>query len=302
MRSTKSWRMALHLTRLVKVSPLKRIQIRTPLIFFASIVLILFCVAGPAQETAQSEHDLMKDVVYNELQDRSKQSFWEYRVEKRVGSETLVEYQVETADGPVHVVLSNLGSPLTEEQRRQEQARQAALQRDPSLQARVKQKHDDDEQKLERLMKVMPDAFIFKYDGTDEGLTRLKFTPDPSYSPPTYEAKAIHGLGGTVWIDPRQKRLVHLRGTIVDRVDFGFGLLGHIEKGGTFELRRQQVTATHWKTSLLDLRISAKAILFKTISRDQREVRSDFKPVPLSTTMQQGIQLLAQQPISSPSR
>lgn len=265
-----------------------------------AVLAISFCAFpatyAPAQTPAQSAHDFMKDVVYNELQDRAKLSLWEYRVEKRLGQQTLLEYQVETVDGPVHRVLANLDAPLTEVQRKEEQARVAELERDPSLQARIKQQHDDDEQRLERLMKLMPNAFLFDYDGVDDGLMRLKFRPDPSYTPPTYESRVFHGLGGTVWVDSQRKRLVHLDGTIVERIDFGFGLLGHIEKGGTFELKRQAVDATHWKTSLVDLKISGRVIFFKTVDKNQREVRSDFKGVPVDTTMQQGNKLLSQLP------
>lgn len=244
----------------------------------------------------QSAHDLVKDVVWNELQDRGHATFWQYHVEKRVGERTVTEEQVETNDGPVFRVVANGGTPLNESERQQEEGRLQQLLRDPSRQARVKQQHEADEQRLERLMKLMPDAFLYDYDGMDGGLVRLKFRPDPAYKPPTYESRVFHGLAGTMWVSPDEKRLAHLSGTIVEEVDFGYGLLGKIEKGGTFELKRQQVSPTHWKTSLISLHMEGRLIFFKSVSKDQREVRSDFKPVPLETNLKEAMTLLEQAP------
>jgi hypothetical protein len=73
---------------------------------------------------------------------------------------------------------------------------------------------------------------------------------------------------------------VKLDAHIFAEVDFGFGLLGRIDKGGTFQIGREQVGRTRWKTVLVDVHISGRMVLFKTISKDQHVVRSDFRPVP----------------------
>jgi len=54
---------------------------------------LLLCAVSPlrAQGPAESAHDLVKDVVYNELQERLQVSLWQYRVEKRVVAQTMVE-------------------------------------------------------------------------------------------------------------------------------------------------------------------------------------------------------------------
>jgi hypothetical protein len=68
--------------------------------------------------------------------------------------------------------------------------------------------------------------------------------------------------------------------------------LGRVEKGGTFQIERKQVAANRWKTSVLDVHISGRVVLFKAISKDQREVRSDFRPVPSDLTVPGAITLL----------
>jgi hypothetical protein len=245
-----------------------------------------------AQIQVQSTHDLVKDVVYNELQDRQSEDFWAYRIQKRVGRQSVEEQQIETKFGPVYTVLMREGKPLSPAQQHEENSRLAELLRDPSKQARVKAEHDGDEQNLERLMKSMPDAFNFTYDGVEEGKLRLRFEPNPSFTPSTYVGRVYHALAGEVWIDPQHKRLVRLQGHIIDQVDFGFGLLGRVDKGGTFEIHRQQVSQEHWKTNLADVHISGRMVLFKSIAKDEHEVRSNFQPVSNDLNLKQAIDLL----------
>jgi hypothetical protein len=241
----------------------------------------------------QSARDLVKDVIYNELRDRQNDSLWQYHVQKRVGSSRFTAVQVETKDGPLSRILSRNGKPLTGDEKRIEDERLAKLVSNPSELARLKQTHDQDEQRLQRLMGLMNGAFLYEYDGKEGDLIRLKFKPDPAFTPPTYEARIFHALGGTIWVDPLQKRLARLQGVLLDRVDFGYGLLGHVEKGGTFELKRQQVNATHWKSSLIEVHIGGRVIFFKTISKDQTEIRSDFKAVPTEITVREASELLS---------
>jgi hypothetical protein len=95
-------------------------------------------------------------------------------------------------------------------------------------------------------------------------------------------------------VDVRRRRMIEMRGTMVQRVDFGYGILGHVEKGGTFAIHRRQVNATHWKTDLVDVHIQGKVLMLKTVSKDQREARSDFRPVPGGTTLAEARDMLDQ--------
>ena len=255
--------------------------------------LLLSCLSVTlAQTPAEPSHELIKDVVFNELRARKDEGFWEYRVEKRVGQQNTEEQQIDTQFGPVYRVRARDGKPLSPAQQREETARLKELLHDPGKQAKIKQEHEADEQRLERLMQFMPDAFQCAYDGVENGNLKLKFQPNPAYNPPTYEARIFHALAGEIWVNPTQKRLVRLNGHITGQVDFGFGLLGRIDKGGVFEVRREQVSETQWKTDLVYVNITGRLILFKTIAKDQREVRSDFKPVSPNLSLQNAIGML----------
>jgi hypothetical protein len=258
----------------------------------AGLLLLCATPALRAQSPTESAHDLVKDVVYNELQERRQVSLWQYRVDKRVVSQSLLEQEVETVSGPVYRVLARQGKPLDQAGQKKETERLNNLLRNPSEQARMKQDHAAEEQHVERLMAAMPDAFLYDYGGTAEGNIWLSFRPNPAYNPPTYEARVYHALAGKVWIQPQFKRLLKIDADIVSEIDFGFGLLGKIEKGGNFQIQREQVSPNRWKTSALDVHISGRIIFFKTISKEQHEVRSAFQPMPPNTSVQDAVTLL----------
>jgi hypothetical protein len=245
-----------------------------------------------AQNPAESPHDLVKDVVYNELQERRQISLWQYREEKRVASQTTTQQEVETRSGIVHRVLARQGQPLDLGAQKKETDRLNNLLRNSGEQARMKQEAQSEEQRLQRLMSAMPEAFLYTYDGMTEGNLRLKFQPNPAYNPQTYEARLYHALAGEIWIQPRVKRLVKIDAHILTEVDFGYGLLGRVEKGGSFQIVRQQVAENRWKTSVLDVHISGRIVLFKAISKDQRDVRTDFQPVSDDLTVPGAVALL----------
>src|ERR1700678_2773450 len=209
-----------------------------------------------AQSPAQSAHDLVKDVVYNELQERRQVSLWQYREEKRVGSQTTIQQEVETRSGMVYRVLARQGRPLDPAAQKRETERLNNLARNSAEQARMKGEAQAEEQRLQRLITAMPEAFSYTYDGMADGNLRLKFVPNPAYAPQTYEARVYHALAGEIWIQPQLKRLVKIDAHILTEIDFGYGLWGRIEKGGSFQIERAHVVPNRWKTTVLDVHIS----------------------------------------------
>ena len=102
-----------------------------------------------------------------------------------------------------------------------------------------------------------------------------------------------HGLAGTILIDSLQKRLAKLSGQLINRVDFGYGFLGHIDNGGTIEIGRVQVGPAQWKTTLINIQLSGRMVFFKTISKHEYEIRSDFRAVSADLSLLEASQLLA---------
>jgi hypothetical protein len=264
---------------------------------FPALAVFAFALAlQPAwsAEPVESPQQLIKDVVFNELNDHEHHSFFEYVDTKRTGQQTIVKAEVETKGGRVHRLLAENGKPLSPEEQEEESRRLVALIHDPSQQQKLLRDYRGDEDRIARIVGLMPNGFIYHYDGVEGDDIRLKYEPNPSFKPPTYEAKVFHGMAGTVWINAREKRLSRLTGWLVSNVDFGYGLLGRLDKGGTFNMERFEATPGNWKTRVLEVHITGYVILLKSISKDQMEVRSDFHQVSANLTLEQAESLLNQ--------
>lgn len=257
--------------------------------------LIGFAIAAQAQGPTpiQPVQQLVRDVVYNEMQDRGSDSFWEYRSVRVAGTQNLIREQVETSNGPIFRVLIDHGNPLTPAERGREEARIDDLVKRPGAMDNVEKSHLQDEARMRKIMEMLPDAFIYEYQGNSQGdIVKLAFRPNPAFTPEGYEARILHTLAGVLTVNQRQKRLIDMKGTGTERVEFGYGILGHVEKGGTFEIGREQVSETHWKTNLVEVHVEGKILLFKNVTHDQRESRSDFHAVPHDISLAAAKQLL----------
>lgn len=259
----------------------------------ALLTVVCATALGQNQTPPLPAADLVNQVVVNELAERAQQRRWMYLIDKREGPQTLTEAKVETKDGPLYRLLAIDGTPLDPERRHQDAARIDGLLHDPSQQLKLKEQDDADEQKLQELMRLMPEAFLYDYDGFVGDLVRVKFRPNSNYSSMTYEARVAHSLAGTVLIDLPQKRLAKLSGQLVSRVEFGYGILGHIDSGGTIEIGRIQVGPSLWKTALINIQLSGRLVFFKTISKQEYETRSHFQEVSGDLSLADATRLLA---------
>ncbi len=52
-------------------------------------------------QPSEAARQLVREVVYNELQDHDTHGYWRYWIQQRVQNGTQLENQVETADGPI---------------------------------------------------------------------------------------------------------------------------------------------------------------------------------------------------------
>lgn len=242
----------------------------------------------------ESTRDLVRDVIYNELHARAQEGQWEYRTESASAAERQVREAVETKEGTLSRLIEVNGSPLSANQKRDEDARLEAYVRDPGELTRSDRGRQEDEARLLTAMQLIPAAFVFEQGARENDLEQISFRPDPAYVPSSYEARVLHGMSGTMTVNTRLKRLVEMQGVLMERVDFGYGMLGHIEKGGSFEIHRRKLTDTQWKTDLLEVHVQGRLVMLKSVTKDERETRSDFRSVPRSTTLAEANEMLNQ--------
>lgn len=258
----------------------------------AGVVAVAAAPGGLGAQQPETAVQLVRETVYNELRDHNSHGYWRYWIEQHVQNDIRLEEQVETADGPVKRLVQTNGRPLDAQTREQEQARLEHLVNSPQEMASRRKDYFEDEKHAALIMGLLPEAYIFDYADDENGCHHLRFRPSPAYDPRTVEQRIVHSMSGDLWIDARLKRLSRLEGHLEDNVDFGFGLLGRLDKGGWFRVQRVQVSPTEWKTQRMEVHLSGRAVVFKTIARDTNEVRGGFAAVPAGLDLAEGMRIL----------
>src|SRR5579863_4518284 len=135
----------------------------------------------------------------------------QYQLRKSSPRLTSTKAIVETRDGDVARLLSIDDRPLGQEDEQKEEARLDTLASDESLQKHRKQSEDGDMHIVLKLLRMLPDAFLYQYAGTTQGaagvVEKFTFKPNPRFDPPDYETQALTALSGEIWIDPQQERV-----------------------------------------------------------------------------------------------
>ena len=244
---------------------------------------------------------LARKVFENEVQAQiNDQSLWSYRQLKEEQGKKKVFAVCETNDGEIDRLLEVNGQELNAKQRQAEDQRIQKMLDDPD-QMRQQQKKSEEDGKQEReLLRMFPEAFRFQYAGMQGNLIKLTFSPNPDFRPSNRAAQVFHHMEGSLLVDGEQKRLAEIEGRLTSPVKFGWGLLGHLDKGGTFLVDQQDMGSGHWQVTTLDVEMDGKALFFKTIAVREKELNTDFQQVPESITPWQAFELLRQNPTFRP--
>jgi hypothetical protein len=99
-------------------------------------------------------------------------------------------------------------------------------------------------------------------------------------------------MTGALWIDRAAMRLAIIEGRLMEDVRFGWGILGHLDKGGTFKVVQKKVGEGHWDAVSVDLNLQGRAIIFKTLNIKQKQVLSEYRRVPDDLTISAAYELL----------
>jgi hypothetical protein len=225
-----------------------------------------------------------------------------FRDYKKSAQGTQTRLYVETREAMAGMTIAYNDKPLTPQQLQGEQGRLAGLVSNPQqLEHKRRQEKEEADHTLS-IVKALPDAFVFEYDGSEAGTTRLgregvrlvrlRFRPNPSYRPPSHVEDVLVGMAGILLIDPEVHRIARIDGTLFKEVTFGWGILGHLDKGGHFLVEQEGLGDGSWDVSRMSLSFNGKILLFKNISMRTDEIFSDFQRVPADTTFAQGVQML----------
>jgi hypothetical protein len=230
----------------------------------------------------------------NEVAARQQRSHFFYVSEERsdrTGGHLWRENVVETNDGALRRLVAIDNRPLTATEAEAEQRRIDALVSNPDEFRRLNQAHKDDESRATQLLQILSSNFALTPDGEVNGCIRFAFQPKPEFRPSSYQERVAHEMVGTVSFKQPDDRLCTLDAKILHPVEFGFGMLGHIDQGGHFALARKQIDPKNWKTDHISVHISGRILMLKSLAQNQDAVRTNIRIVPQNLTLAQAAQL-----------
>jgi len=280
---------------------------------FVVVVLLVLLAAGStigpigvgvafasAQDPA-SCLELVRDAVANEVAANSNSTKHMFRVRKQTPQGSQTKLYVETRDAMVGMTIASNDRPLAPQDIQTEERRLEGMAGNAE---QLRRKHSQEQENAERtlrIVKALPDAFLYQYDGEESGeasgdagrqLVRLRFRPNPAYQPPTHAEQVLVGMQGFLVIDPTTHRLARIDGTLFKEVAFGWGILGHLDKGGHFLVEQRDIGNGCWEVSRMSLNLTGKILMFKSLAIKSDEVFSDFRPVPNGITFAEGVEML----------
>jgi len=221
-----------------------------------------------------------------------------YRYQERLvwswGAET--RSVIETSEGRADRIVLFNGEPLSPEQQAKQQHRLQKLLSDrDALKNELKDQKNETQRRI-KVVEAFPKAFFFDYAGLEKGLLRFNFRPDPDFSPKDRETQMYRGMEGSVWIEPAQERIVRIAGILVKDVSFGWGIVGHLNKGGIYEIAQTQLAPGKWRITLADVNLKGKTFLINSFRFQRKEINSRFQPVSSELTFQEAVQELLAAP------
>jgi hypothetical protein len=247
-----------------------------------------------SKSNTQNPDALVREVIRNEIQAQlNDKSLWCYREEQQEDSKPSKTLEIcQTRDGDLERVVAVNGRQLDAGQMQAEDQRiQTLIAHPEQLRAKQKKAREDAEQER-NLLATFPEAFHFQCERESGNLVTLRFRPNPAFRPTTRSTQVFHHMEGTLVLDIWQKRLVEINGRLTSEVKFAAGLLGHLDKNGTFAVQQKDFGDGHWDVSSMNVHMSGKALFFKTITVLEKKKQLDYKPLPRDVTLQQAADFL----------
>ena len=277
---------------------------RTGLLGFAMVLVSVAAARLPAQTMSAAPVELVRETVQNEINSSNPTKFiFREREQTEHGTQTKVIVQTKEVAAGMLVAIND--KPLTVEERQKEQGRLDGLVNNPEELKKKEKADKEDTEHTNRIMRALPDAFLYEPDGVQVGtkemgnpgdeLVRLKFRPNPDYSAPSHVEQVLTGMVGYMLIDKSKRRIAMIDGTLEKEVGFGWGILGRLDKGGRFVVQQGTMETGEWQLTRMQLDMTGKILFFKKLVIKSTQTFSDFHQAPPNLTFAQGVELLKRQ-------
>jgi hypothetical protein len=216
------------------------------------------------------------------------------RIEREWGSE--MRAVIETTEGRVDRVVAFDDQPLAPDQQTKQQQRLTRLLNDPKKLRDEVAEQREEVKRRQLMVAILPDAFIVEFSKVEpDGRLKFTFTPNPKFSPKDRETQVFKGMRGLLWIDPTYERIAAVQGELFKDVNFGWGILGRLNKGGKFEVVQTQILPGVWRITILNLDFKGRTFLFSGLRVFRKESSRRFVATSSGMTIQAALtQLLSQ--------
>jgi hypothetical protein len=261
--------------------------------------------AQDVESPEMSPADLIRITVANEVAAANHPDLHHmFRSRRQTPKGSQTHMYIETNQALAGMLIAINDKPLTAEQQQGEENHLSWLVNNPEQLRKKAAREKEDEDRSLRIVKALPDAFSYEYAGTEEcapglgkagdQLVKLRFKPNPAYNPPSRVEQVLRGMQGEVLIDKQIRRLARIDGTLFQEVTFGWGILGHLDKGGHFRVQQADLGLGDgaWGITEMHLNMTGKILMFKGLNIVSDEVLSDFHLMPEKLTFAQGVQIL----------
>jgi hypothetical protein len=265
-------------------------------ILVASLALCALPALGQ-QKSDVNPIDLVRRAAKNEIKAGDLTQYYMFKDTTEYKDHSITKEIVRTPQGGLTTTLLLNGRPLTAEERKKEDEKLQKFANDPEARRKRRESNQADDKRAELMLTSLPNAFLYTYVGTDHGpngeeLVHLKFTPNPNFTPPNHETAVYQGMQGDMLIDKQAARIAKIDGTLFKDVDFGWGILGKLEKGGKFIIVQRDVGNDHWEEVEETLHFYGKILLIKSLTIWSSETMTDFRPISPNLTTAQALDLL----------
>lgn len=255
---------------------------------WAAGLVVCGVVAGhaKAQNSDPAAVRFVQGAVNSELAaDANDHSAWMYRDrDVQPGRDTTARV-IDTPQGGMRRIVEDHQHPLSPGQDAGEVDRIKHYLNDPGWQAKDRKNAAHDDAQAAAMLRMMPSAFIWTVRSETPEFVTLDYKPNPNFSAPNMEAKVMSQMAGEMVIRRPGDHIYTLKGRLLQDVHLGFGLV-KLKAGGTFDVERREIAPGHWQIVEQHTHIDGHALLFKTISEQEDEWKSDFKPSPAQTLQQ----------------
>ncbi len=226
----------------------------------------------------------------------AKSPFFMYRDHTQYKDHSLTTEAIETTEGGLNRTVAKNDKPLTPQEQAEADEKLKSFAYDNDARRKKRQSNGEDDQRSIILMRSLPDAFDYTVTSVSNAangheMVRLAFKAKPGWSAPTHETRVLEGMDGNMVIDQTAGRIAEINGELFKDVDFGWGILGRLFKGGKFIIHQADVGGK-WEETQERLQFNGKILMVKNLTIDSNETMTDFRPVPSNITTAQALQML----------